>query len=281
MAFTMDSGKNGKQQTTDPKKSDIQEDTVRRKTIATLNAIKIMAPIITALAFPNTQEKNLSGDYFLLTKATNDISKKICLEIGIDPDKSSNLWALNMVEKVVSECLKEQYISSEGIINEDLIYKSISLVVHNTELNSIAKNEFHHVNEKTAIQAAIIKAASLIFESFETGFDFNRDIVKEVDIILTHIVDKISRIESKIYPLDATDHDKAYIKSSLIVEAGQLYKTIHLAESERVKSILISKTKEEKNSIYEKYPDGFPMSNIEKKFDSFFDKLVAVSIKLS
>lgn len=169
MAFTMDSGKNGKQQTTDPKKSDIQEDTVRRKTIATLNAIKIMAPIITALAFPNTQEKNLSGDYFLLTKATNDISKKICLEIGIDPDKSSNLWALNMVEKVVSECLKEQYISSEGIINEDLIYKSISLVVHNTELNSIAKNEFHHVNEKQRFRLPLLKPQALFLKALKPG----------------------------------------------------------------------------------------------------------------
>lgn len=266
--------------TVDAKTQDYKENANRKKTINTLNAIKIMSPIIEALANSQQDQRELAGDFFVLTKTTSELARKICFDIGADPDKEGNLWALNMVEKTISECLKQQYIKFNGVINDKIINNAIHLVIENTDMSNIAKSEFTNTNEIVSVQVALIKATSIILSSFETSFNFNREAEKETDIIMSGIIQKIKLVEDFLCPTEATSHDRAYIKSSIIIEAANIYNAVHVAESIRVLSMLNNKTKEEKESLYKKYPDGFPMVNIDKKFSSFFDKMIQISSKL-
>lgn len=267
----------------DPYQEEMLKKTAYQITLKTLNALKIVSPIITALMVnPGVDGKNeeMSSSFRLLIKEISNISGVVCEKLGVDPGKEKNYWVRNVLEKSFAEIIKEQWLKHEKIDTEKII-NLINEVIEFSE-KVAEKNEFDELSDITLLKLSTIKSMLPIINEAKTNFDLYRDLENDLEYIATKLYEKSSYAVTKIADDYAEQKEKAKLFYILMQEAGNIYATSWKVEGQRIQKIMESYSPDKLNKSLERYKKsgGLPLDKIDHEFDKYFDKLIIITDKL-
>jgi len=267
----------------DPYREELTKKMAYQYTLKTLNALKIVSPIITALMQkPGVDAPNeeMSESFRHLVKEISSLSEKTCEKINIDPNKEKNYWIRNVLERSFAEILKEQWIVY-GKTDTDKVINLLEEVIKFSETTS-EKSQYDEIPDKSLVKMANIRAMLPILNEAETNFDLYRNLESDIEQIMTKLFKVSSQAVEKLADDYASSSDRAKLFYVLMQEAGVLYASAWRAESIRVKEIMNAYSPEKLQKSLEKYKNsgGFPLDKIEHDFEKYFNKMIAITNKL-
>lgn len=254
------------------------QNAAKNKTVKTLNAIKIISPILEALTiYPGEQGQELDSFKQLIT-ATSGLSVSICKKLEIDPEDEKNYWIRNSFERVFSEILKEQWIHNKTL-DTTKIESMFDTIIEN---NDFVQSEFQSlgITIDQDVQMCLAKSAIVLIEQMKSGFNLNRKIEKDLEPIMNLIFNTAKDAFNQIVDANAEPKQKANLLKMLIQEATNLYKTSWKAYAIFAKDFLDNSSTEKKATLTKKYANGFPLTQIDKEFKENFDKLILITQKI-
>ena len=267
----------------DPYQEEMLKKTAFQYTLKTLNAIKIVSPIITALMHKpgvDAPSEEMSASFRLLIKEISNLSGIVCEKIGVDPSKEKNYWVRNVLEKSFAEILKDQWIANEKIDTE----KVVALIQNVVDFSEgvAEKIDYDEIPDKALLKIASIKAMMPIINEAKTNFDLYRDLEADIEPIMTKLFEKSAYAVNRLADNYAESSDRAKIFYMIMQEAGNLYASSWHAEGERFLSIMDSYGPEKLQKALDKYKNsgGFPIDKMEMEFDKYFDKMIVITEKL-
>lgn len=267
----------------DPYQEEMTKKTAYQYTLKTLNALKIVSPILTALMQkPGVDAANeeMSDGFRNLIKEISLISEKVCVKIGIDPNKEKNYWIRNVLEKSFAEILKTQW-TVNGKIETDKIVDMMDIVIKFSEKTADSGN-YEDIPDESLVKMANIRAMLPILNEAQTNFDLYRDLEKDIEPIMTKLFNLSSKAVEKLADNYANSQERAKLFYMLMQESGVLYASAWHAEGIRVKEIMETYNQDKLKKALEKYKNsgGLPLDKIEHDFNKYFDKMIVITEKL-
>jgi hypothetical protein len=254
----------------------------RKKTLRTLNTIKTVSPIMSALierqASSGSEEEAVALFKRLVGQAS-DAAELVMTEMGEDPVDPANFWMRNVLERAFCEMLRDQVQRGrEG-----------SLRPLEPTLRALAKMEWRQPEGSqpfetwaadTSARAALARAAAPIL-SKASAFDFFRkDLDKDLEQILRGIMEKARMATQELVDPAAGEKERASLFSMLVGEAGLLYASAWQACGKPVVANLSSLKDAQLNALLAEHPDGLPLDKVQEVFDKNFSRMVSLSSRL-
>lgn len=267
----------------DPYGEELTKKAAYQYTMKTLNAIKIVSPIITALmSKPGIDATNeeLLESFRELIKDITEISTLVCEKIGVDPNKEKNYWIRNVLEKSFAEFKKDQWVANKTIDNQKIALL-IDEVVKFSQ-TTVEKWDYEESDPISALHLANFRAIIPVISEAKNNFDLYRNFEDDIEPIMKKLYEAASEAVSKLADSYASIEDRSRLFSVLIQEAGVLYSNCWHAEGVRVEKIMNSYAPEKLEKALEKHKSsgGLPLHKIEQDFDKYFNKMLMVSQKL-
>ncbi len=267
----------------DPYQEEMLKKTAYQITLKTLNALKIVSPIISALMVnPGVDGKNeeMSASFRLLIKEISNISGVVCEKLGVDPGKEKNYWVRNVLEKSFAEIIKDQWLANEKIDTEKIV--NLLEEVINFSDTVAEKNEYEEISDTNLLKIASIKSMLPVLNEAKTNFDLYRDLEQDVEHIMTKLFEKSSVAVSKLSDDYADSSERSKLFYMVMQEAGNLYATSWNAEGKRIKQIMESYSPDKLQKSLERYKSsgGLPLDKVDHEFDKYFDKMIVITDKL-
>lgn len=266
----------------DPYREEITKKNAFQNIMKTLNALKIVSPIISALMQrPGVEAKNeeLSESFRNLITHISTMSEKVCEKLEVDAKKEKNYWIRNVLERNFSQILGEQWIST-GKINTTEIESFIDDVIKFSD--TVSENDFQdNLDKKTVMKLALINSMTPILKEV-SDFNLMRDFTNDILPIMSKLNEKAKEATTQLADPYATSDERVKLYYLLLKEAGNLYAVSWKIESVRIKNIMNSYDKEKLQNSIEQYKNkgGFPLNKVDAEFEKYYDKIIAVSEKL-
>lgn len=266
----------------DPYREELTEKSAYQYTLKTLNALKIISPIISALLQrpgAGATNEEMTESFKKLISQTSEISQKICEKLNIDPNKERNFWIRNVLEKCFAEILKDQWIVN-GSSDLTQVHSMIDSVIEYRE-NVAEKGQYEELTEDTLVKLATIKCMLPIIQE-ANKFNLYRDFEQDIENIMTVLYNTSKIAVEKLADDYAKPQERAKLFFMIMQEAGELYASAWSCESNRVKNIMTNYPKEKLEGVLDKYKKngGIPLDNINKDFDKYFNKMIIITEKL-
>lgn len=267
----------------DPYQAEMTRKTAYQYTLKTLNALKIVSPIITALMQrPGVDAPNeeMSESFRHLIKEISQVSSSVCEKIGVDPNKEKNFWVRNVLEKSFAEILKEQWVK-QGKTDTGAIVNLLEEVIKFSETTS-EKSQYEEIPEESLVKMANIRAMLPVLNEAQTNFDLYRDLEKDIEPIMTKLFNASAQAVEKLADDYAEGKDRSKLFYMIMQEAGSLYASSWHAEGIRVKEIMKTYNGEKLQKALERYKStgGLPLDKVEHDFDKYFSKMMVITEKL-
>jgi hypothetical protein len=267
----------------DPYQEEMTKKAAYQYTLKTLNALKIVSPIITALMErPGVDAPNdeMSESFRNLIKEISSASNAVCEKIGIDPNKEKNYWVRNVLEKSFAEILKEQW-TNNGETSTDKIIALVDHIVKFSETVS-EKGQYDEVPDESLVKMANIRAMLPILNEAQTNFDLYRDLESDIEPIMTKLFGASAQAVEKLADNYASSSDRSKLFFMVMQEAGKLYASSWHSEGQRVKDIMNAYSPEKLEKALERYKSsgGLPLDKIDHDFDKYFSKMLVITEKL-
>jgi hypothetical protein len=266
----------------DPYRAEVTQKSAYQYTLKTLNALKIVSPIIMALmqrpGIDSTSE-DLSQSFKQLISETSSISEYVCEQLGIDPQKERNFWVRNVLEKSFAEILNAQWTTS-GKINVEPLKLLVEQIIKFGETTA-EKVQYDELPEESLIKIATIKAMLPIFNEAQVN-SLYRNLDNDIEPIMTKLFEISKLAVIKLSDDYANEKDRSKLFYMIIQEAGQLYASAWKAEGIRVAKIMANHPPEKLQNTLDKYKKtgGLPITKIDNDFDKYFDKMLVITEKL-
>lgn len=266
----------------DPYNAELTQKSAYQYTLKTLNALKIVSPIISALMQrPGVDAPNeeMSESFRILISETSAFSVAVCEKLGIDPNKEKNFWIRNVLEKSISEILHNQWVAHGKADMKPIEQLIDDVVAFNVTVSE--KSQYDDIPEESLVKLAGIKAMLPIL-SEANEFNLYRDIEKDIEPIMTKLFDTSAQAVTKLADDYANEKDRSKIFYMIMQEAGLLYAASWKCENQRISNIMKENSPEKMKAVLEKYQKsgGFPLTKIEHDFDKYFNKMVIITEKL-
>lgn len=267
----------------DPYGAEMTQKSIHQYTLKTLNALKIVSPIICALMEkPGVDAPNeeMSESFRHLIKETSEIAEKFCEKMKIDPTKEKNFWIRNVIEKSFAEILRVQWTTT-GQTNLSQITKLFDEVLKVAETSS-ETNSYEELSAISNVRTATFRAIMPILTEAQTNFDLYRNLENDIEPITQKIFEVSSKAVDKLADDYADSADRAKLFYMITQEAGNLYAASWRAETKKIAEIMEKNTPEKLEKIIEKYKStgGFPLNRIEHDFEKYFAKMMIITEKL-
>ena len=267
----------------DPYREEMTKKAAYQYTLKTLNALKIVSPIITALMQrPGVDAPNeeMSESFRHLIKEIALVSGNVCEKIGIDPNKEKNYWVRNVLEKSFAEILKEQWVKT-GETNTEKIVSLIDEVVKFSETAS-DKSQYDEIPDESLVKMANIRAMLPILNEAQTSFDLYRDLESDIEPIMTKLFETSKTAVEKLADDYANSQERSKLFYMVMQEAGVLYASAWHAEGLRVKEIMRTYSPDKLQKSLERYKSsgGLPLEKVDHDFDKYFSKMMVITEKL-
>lgn len=262
---------------------EILKQSAQQTTLKTLNAIKIVSPIVSTLLESDKAQQSDEQLSLLFKKIILEISncaEETCVAIGVDSKKEKNAWVRNVLEKHMAEFVR-QSISEDGEIRLNRL-KAIIPGILEFSTECAEKEPFDDITPTMLIQLANVRCIMPVMTEAMTHFDFLRDINKDVEPILNLIHKACAKATNKLADDYAQEKNRAQLYYLLMQEAGTLYASCWKAEANRVLKIMDNPSEKIQQSI-DKYKTsgGFPLNKVNEDFEMFFNRFVVISQKLT
>lgn len=262
---------------------EILKKSAQQVTLRTLNAIKIVSPIVSTLLENEQSHQNDEHLSMLFKKIVLDISnyaEQTCNAIGIDSKKEKNAWVRNVLERHLAEFVQTS-IKENGEYHLEKLQALIPSIVE-FSTDCAEKEPFDDLTPTMLIQLANVRAIMPIMNEALNNFDFFRDINKDIEPILILLHKAAAKATNKLADDYAQEKNRAQLYYLLMQEAGKLYASCWKSEARRIQKIMENPTEKVQESL-EKYKTmgGFPLANINNEFEIFFNRFTVVSQKLT
>lgn len=266
----------------DAYKEELTHKNAYQYTLKTLNALKIVSPIIAALMErPGVDAKNetLSANFKLLIAQTSAVSESICEKLNIDPTKERNFWIRNVLEKSVAEIIYHQW-SKHGEINITPINDLIDDVVKFGETTA-EKTQYDEISEESLTKLAGIRSMLPVLKEAQEN-SLYRNIENDIEEIMTKLFEEAKKAVVKLADDYANEKDRAKLFYMIMQEAGTLYASSWRAEANRIDKIMLTYPPEKLQSVLEKYKTsgGLPLTKVNNDFDKYFEKMMVITERL-
>lgn len=265
----------------DPAKSDKLFADARKKTMRTLNAIKIVAPILSTLSSKGSGgEEDSVGLFKRLVGQSSEMSELVVRQLGEDPLLPENFWLRNMLERVFCEVLRDQVLRGDsGSL------KSIEPVIRAIgDMDWASVSEDGGVYEAwatdTTVKVALIRAAAPILAKSSAFNFFRTNMDEDMDAILKLLMSSAGRATDSMVDPAAGEKERASLFSVLVVEAGNLYSSAWHACGKQVVATLSNLTDKQLQALLRDNPSGLSLDAVGEMFEKNFSRLVYLSSKL-
>lgn len=263
----------------DPSQQHSMQENAKKKTLRTLNAIKIVSPILEAIMInpgADSDAEKQTKTFKELVNTTSSLSSKTCLMLGLDPEEDNNRWIRNVFERLFAQLIKSQWVENNKINVSNIENLIQTILDHET----VVLSEYKAMNLDMDSDVRIHLIKSMLPVLTQPAFKLNRDIEQDIEHIMTLILQTARENMSQIIDQNADPKQKADILKLLIVEGGQLYAAAWKNYSIYAENVMKKMSPEEKEKLNKKYPNGFPISSVDEEFKTYFNKLLLVTQKL-
>lgn len=266
----------------DPAKQEKAELDARKKTLRTLNALRVVGPLLVVVmerAGAGSSDEEAANIFKKLVAEASAFSEETCRRLGVDPEDSQNFWIRNMLERSFCEVLKEQGLKGKRLDLSPLRGPIDAL----TQMDlgwADAEREIESFSVDIAARAAVIRAASPVLQRAQLGFDFFRNMEKDIEPIMKKLMASASKATLGLADTAATEKERAGLFSILMSEAGNLYSTAWWVEGKKAVEDLSKLSDGELKGLLKQNPEGLPLDRVNEQFEKNFQRLVHVAAKL-
>lgn len=266
----------------DPYRAEVTQKSAYQYTLKTLNALKIVSPIISALMErPGVDASNetLSENFKQLITETSSISESICQKLNIDPNKERNFWIRNVLEKSVSEILYHQW-TTHGKADLKSLNLLIDDVIKFSDTTS-EKAQYDEISEESLVKLAGIRAMLPILKEAQDN-NLYRSLESDIEPIMTKLFDESKKAVIGLADDYANEKDRSKLFYMIMQEAGNLYASSWRAEANRINKIMETYPPEKLQTTLNKYKTsgGLPLTKIDSDFSKYFEKMMVITEKL-
>lgn len=263
-------------------REEITHKTAFQNTMKTLNALKIVSPIITALMQrPGVEAKNeeLSENFRGLITEISSLAENVCQQLNVDSTKEKNFWIRNVLERNFSQVLGEQWVSN-GKVDSEPVKKLVDAIVNFSEVVA-EKEEFQEVSDIHLVKLAGISSMLPILKEV-SYFNLYRNFENDIEGIMFKIKEKAVEATKQLADPYAKSEERAKLYYLLLKEAGEMYAVSWKIETQRIHNIMNSFSEEKLKGVVDQYKakGGFPLDKIDAEFEKYFTKVVTISQKL-
>lgn len=266
----------------DPYREEVTYKTAFQTTMKTLNALKIVSPIISALMQrPGVEAKNedLSESFRTLISEISGLAEIVCKQLNVDPTKEKNFWIRNVLERNFSQVLGEQWVCN-GKVDVVPIKEMIESVIEFSE-NVAEKEKYNEISDIHLVKLAGITAMLPILKE-ATNFNLYRNFENDIEGIMLKLKNKAVEATKELADPYANSDERSKLYYLLLKEAGEMYAISWKIETQRIHNIMNSFSEDKLRSSITQYKEngGFPLNKIDAEFDKYFSKVVTISQKL-
>lgn len=266
----------------DPYREELSYKTAFQTTMKTLNALKIVSPIISALMQrPGVEAKNedLSESFRNLITEISSLAENVCNQLNVDPTKEKNFWIRNVLERNFSQVLGEQWVSN-GKIEVAPIKEMIESVIAFSD-NVAEKEQYTEISDIHLVKLAGITAMLPILKE-ATTFNLYRNFENDIEDIMVKLKNKAVDATKELADPYANSEERSKLYFLLLKEAGEMYAISWKIETQRIHNIMNSFSEDKLRSAINQYKSngGFPLNKVDAEFDKYFNKVVTISQKL-
>lgn len=262
---------------------EILKKSAQQVTLKTLNAIKIVSPIISTLLENEKSHQSDEHLSMLFKKIILDVSnyaEQTCAAIGIDSKKEKNAWVRNVLERHLAEFVHKS-INEDGEFHLEKLQELIPTIIEFSG-ECAEKEPFEELTPTMLIQLANVRAIMPVMNEALNNFDFFRDINKDIEPILKTLHKAAAKATSKLADDYAQEKNRSQLYYLLMQEAGNLYASCWKSEAKRVKKIMENTSEKVQESVQKyKTSGGFPLNKINEEFELYFNRFTVVSQKLT
>lgn len=266
----------------DPYREEITYKTAFQTTMKTLNALKIVSPIISALMQrPGVEAKNeeLSESFRNLITEISGLAENVCNQLNVDPTKDKNFWIRNVLERNFAQVLGEQWVAN-GKVEVEPIKNMIEGIINFSDTVA-EKEKYDEVSDLHLVKLAGISAMLPIIKE-ATNFNLYRNFENDIEDIMTKLKNKAVEATKELADPYANSTERSKLFYLLLKEAGEMYAVSWKIETQRIHNIMNSFSEEKLRSAINQYKTngGFPLNKVDAEFDKYFNKVVTISQKL-
>lgn len=266
----------------DPYLEEITYKTAFQRTMKTLNALKIVSPIMSALMQrPGVEAKNeeLSESFRNLITEISTLAENVCTQLNVDPTKEKNFWIRNVLERNFSQVLGEQWVAN-GKVDSAPIKQMVEGIINFSE-NVAEKENYEEVSDLHLVKLAGISAMLPIIKE-ATNFNLYRNFENDIEGIMTKLKNKAVDATKELADPYANSTERSKLFYLLLKEAGEMYAVSWKIETQRIHNIMESFSEDKLRNAINQYKSngGFPLNKVDAEFDKYFDKVVGISQKL-
>lgn len=266
----------------DPYQAELLQKNAYHYTLKTLNALKIVSPIMSAIMQrPGVDANNedMTDSFRKLISEVSETAQTVCEKLNIDSTKERNFWIRNVLEKSFAEILHDQWIT-DGKTDVSKIVELIDIVISFGDTVS-EKTQYDEISEESLVKLAGIKAMLPILKEANT-FNLYRNTEEDIETIMTKLFNTSTEATKKLADDYANEQDRSKLFYMIMQEAGELYAASWKCEGNRITRIMTTQPKDKLKGILEKYQanGGFPLDKVDHDFDKYFDKMVVITEKL-
>lgn len=266
----------------DPYLEEITYKTAFQRTMKTLNALKIVSPIMSALMQrPGVEAKNeeLSESFRNLITEISTLAENVCTQLNVDPTKEKNFWIRNVLERNFSQVLGEQWVAN-GKVESAPIKQMVEGIINFSE-NVAEKENYEEISDLHLVKLAGISAMLPIIKE-ATNFNLYRNFENDIEGIMTKLKNKAVDATKELADPYANSTERSKLFYLLLKEAGEMYAVSWKIETQRIHNIMESFSEDKLRNAINQYKSngGFPLNKVDAEFDKYFDKVVGISQKL-
>lgn len=266
----------------DPAKSDKAAADGRRATMRTLNAVKILGPVMAAVVERHAVsggEEDAVGSFKSMVGQASDMSELVLRELGEDPLAPQSFWLRNMLERAFCEILKDQVQRGREPSLRPLepLLKGIAGIQWQA---SEGPAPFENWAPDTSARVALVRAAAPVMARF-AGFNFFRtDLAADIEDIMQLLMSKAAAATVAMADPQASERERASLFSVLVVEAGALYASSWHSCGKQLVNNLESLDDEKLAALIGQDPRGLPLDKVNEVFEQNFARLTTLAGKL-
>lgn len=262
---------------TDPGLRQLSQNDAKNKTLKTLNALKIISPVLQALII-NSNKEDFTKNFKSIVSSVSLLSEEVCKKLEVDPENEKNFWIRNSFERVFSELMKEQWLSKQSVEIESIQLLMNDVIDHCDFVESEYISMGLTVDND--IKASLVRAMVVLISEIKSGFDLNRNISNDLEGIISFIFTEAKKQMLVVVDENADTKQKASLLKVLINEGVNLYASCWKSYAKFSKEYLDKSDNVTKEKLLKKYPEGFPLKNIEDEFKENFERLIIVTQKI-
>ena len=256
--------------------------TAFQNTMKTLNALKIVSPIISALMQrPGVEAKNedLSESFRNLITEISSLANDVCTQLNVDPTKEKNFWIRNVLERNFSQILGEQWVTNGK--TDTTFVKEVMESIINFSQNVDEKEKYNEISDIHLVKLAGISAMLPVLKEV-SEFNLFRNFENDIEHVMTKLKDKAVEATKELADPYANSDERAKLYYLLLKEAGEVYAISWKIETTRIHNIMNSYSEDKLKTAIDRYKSdgGFPLNKIDSEFEKYFQKVVAISQKL-